>query len=52
MTATMKARRALDRGLGFLLLGAAFACPMVGERAAGGVNTLLRLAGWRYGVQF
>lgn len=51
MTADVRARKALDRGLGFLLLGATFASP-VGARATDGLNAILRAAGWRYGVTF
>lgn len=48
---TSAARRALDRGLGFLTLGAAFACPWVGATASKGIDALLGLAGYRYGVR-
>lgn len=50
-TATVKARRALDRGLACLVTAVAFASP-VGSTAARGFNTILSAAGYRYGVTF
>ena len=49
LTASTKARRALDRGLGFLLMGALFAAPGTGPVAGRGVEALLSLANLRYG---
>lgn len=49
VTATIKARRALERGIGFLCLGAAFATPVVGSTAAKVIDLLLAGAGLRYG---
>lgn len=43
-------KRALDRGCGFLILGLAFASPVIGSHAGRGIGVLLGLAGYRYGL--
>ncbi len=43
--------RSLSAGLVCLIVGVAFALPLVGTFAGEGVKTLLSLAGYRYGFR-
>ncbi len=49
MTAAVKARHSLDRGIGFICFGIGFGCPVVGTTAARGLRLILGLVGVRYG---